>query len=134
MLCNATDPAKAHPPYLANDNNETTQWQARVYEFFVTMQLNFSFPMRLENSVLFFSSLRPNLVILEKSSDYGVTWTPYQFYSLSCRPLLTLDGLFQTVTSKERNELPSDSIEAFCITDDTDGSAGTVEIVTIVDS
>ena len=117
-VCNASDPDRAHPVSRANDNNETTWWQAEELEDFVTLELNYTFPMRLERSTLTFRSYRPARMILEKSSDHGVTWTPYQFYDRSCNPIITPDGLFQGITERTRGIFPSDSIEAFCLDDD----------------
>lgn len=117
--CDASDAAKSHPVMLANDNNQTTFWAAEQYTFFVTLQLNFTFPMRLEKSTLTFRSFRPNRMILEKSSDHGLTWTPYQYYSSICLTNFIPDGLFQGLTEVDRNSLPADSTEAFCLDEDS---------------
>jgi hypothetical protein len=119
-VCDASDPDKSHPATLANDNNDTTRWQAEELEHFVTLQLDFTFPMRLENSIMTFRSFRPRRMILEKSSDYGASWTPYQFYDAFCTPsTIVPDGLFQDIMEGTRGNFPSDSIEAFCLDDDS---------------
>ena len=118
-ICNASHAAKSHPANLVNDNNTATWWQAEEYTFFVTVQLNFSFPMRLEKSTLTFRSFRPNRMILEKSSDYGLTWTAYQYYSPVCLVFLIPDGLFQGLNESNRKSLRSDSTEAFCLAEDS---------------
>jgi hypothetical protein len=118
QTCNASDPAKSHPPDNANDNDSSSYWVAERYESFVTVRLNFEYAMRLESSILTFRSFRPNRAVLEKSSDFGETWQPYQYYSLVCNNLVK-DGLFHNLTAKKRGEFPTDSTEAFCIEEDS---------------
>ena len=118
-ICNASRAAKSHQASFVNDNDTATWWQAEEYTFFVTLQFNFSFPMRLEKSTLTFRSFRPNRMILEKSSDYGLTWTTYQYYSPICLGMLIPDGLFQRLNESSRKSLPSNSTEAFCVVEDS---------------
>lgn len=118
-VCNATDSVKSHPAIKAIDNDSETFWKAEEYNFFVTLQLDFEYSMRLERSTITFRSFRPNRMILEKSSDFGVTWQPYQYYSVSCIEALLPDGLFHGLRESKRGGLPTDSTEAFCIDEDS---------------
>ena len=136
-ICNASDPAKSHPPRNANDNDSVSFWLAEEYVFFVTLQLNFEYSMRLESSILTFRSFRPNRMVLEKSSDFGETWQPYQYYSPTCNEILIRDGLFQGLTRKQRGGLPTNSTEAFCIEEDSavnhPDKFGTVSLVPCIE-
>jgi hypothetical protein len=116
-ICNASEASKSHPASLVNDNSLSSWWQAEEYISFVTLELKFSYAMRLEKSSLTFRSFLPKRMILEKSSDYGLTWTAYQYYAEFC--LNSPDGLFQGLKLRDRSSLPNNSTEAFCLEEDS---------------
>ena len=118
-VCDMSNTSKSHPASKANDNDQRSFWKAENYVFFVTLQLDFNFSMRLERSTLIFRSFRPKRMILEKSSDFGVTWQPYQYYSFMCLQSVIPDGLFQGLNESKRGSYPEDSTEAFCTTEDS---------------
>ncbi|XP_033642948.1 laminin subunit alpha-3-like isoform X2 [Asterias rubens] len=102
-LCNATDPSLAHPPSYIYDQQDPTQptwWQSITWYMYsvplevdVTLSLNHSYTINSKIEIIFQSSL-PQRMILEKSSDYGSTWQPYQYYAYDC-------GYFQMAATDE---------------------------------
>lgn len=89
QLCDICDPkssSKRHPPEYAVDGNPTW-WQSpplsrgmKYNEVNLTIDLGQEFHVayvfiRMGNSP------RPGLWILEKSADYGSTWSPWQYFS-----------------------------------------------------
>ncbi len=104
-LCDATNASLAHPPTYIYDQpvlNQPTWWQSITWykysqplEVNITLSLNHSYTINSEIQIIFQSSL-PRRMILEKSSDYGSTWQPYQYYADNC-------GYFQMVATNELN-------------------------------
>jgi laminin alpha 3/5 len=85
-VCDPTRPDKMHPPEFAVDGMETW-WQSpplsrgmKYNEVNLTIDLGQEFHVayvfiRMGNSP------RPGLWVLEKSADYGKTYTPWQYFS-----------------------------------------------------
>ncbi|XP_038046622.1 laminin subunit alpha-1-like [Patiria miniata] len=92
-LCDATNASLSHPPQYSYDQptpGQPTWWQSITWynyptplEVNLTLSLNHSYTINSEIKIVFQSSL-PRRMVLEKSSDYGQTWQPYQYYAYSC--------------------------------------------------
>uniref|UniRef100_A0A663ED62 Laminin subunit alpha 3 n=1 Tax=Aquila chrysaetos chrysaetos TaxID=223781 RepID=A0A663ED62_AQUCH len=86
--CNAADPSKAHPVTNAIDGTERW-WQSpplsmglKYNEVNVTLDLGQLFHVAYI-LIKFANSPRPDLWILERSVDFGRTYTPWQFFAHS---------------------------------------------------
>ncbi|XP_046433556.1 laminin subunit alpha [Neodiprion fabricii] len=96
--CDPNDPLKRHPPEYAVDGTQTW-WQSpplsrgmKYNEVNLTINLGQEFHVayvyiRMGNSP------RPGLWALEKSKDYGKTWSPWQYFSDSENDCLTYFGV-----------------------------------------
>uniref|UniRef100_A0A665X016 Vav 3 guanine nucleotide exchange factor b n=1 Tax=Echeneis naucrates TaxID=173247 RepID=A0A665X016_ECHNA len=98
--CDATTEELAHPPELMFDfegRNPTTFWQSTSWKKYpkplqVNITLSWNKTIELtDDIVLTFESGRPEQMVLEKSLDYGRTWTPYQFYATDCLDAFTME-------------------------------------------
>ncbi|XP_035491256.1 netrin-G1-like isoform X2 [Scophthalmus maximus] len=98
--CDATTEELAHPPELMFDfegRNPTTFWQSTSWKKYpkplqVNITLSWNKTVELtDDIVLTFESGRPEQMVLEKSLDYGRTWTPYQFYATDCLDAFTME-------------------------------------------
>uniref|UniRef100_A0A8D2J4A8 Netrin G1 n=1 Tax=Varanus komodoensis TaxID=61221 RepID=A0A8D2J4A8_VARKO len=91
--CDATIDELAHPPELMFDpegRHPYTFWQSTTWKGYpkplqvnITLYWNKTIELT-DNIVITFESGRPDLMILEKSLDYGRTWQPYQYYATDC--------------------------------------------------
>ncbi|XP_071660282.1 laminin subunit alpha-3 isoform X2 [Patagioenas fasciata] len=86
--CNAADPSKAHPITNAIDGTESW-WQSpplsmglKYNEVNVTLDLGQLFHVAYI-LIKFANSPRPDLWILERSVDFGKTYTPWQYFAHS---------------------------------------------------
>ncbi|XP_012939269.1 laminin subunit alpha-3 [Aplysia californica] len=88
--CDANDPAKSHPITNLVDSDRDSWWQSvnqspGTDELRINITLSFQKVYRLAGDIIItFNSGRPNKMILEKSVDYGQTWTPLQYYARNC--------------------------------------------------
>ncbi|XP_049454025.1 netrin-G1-like isoform X3 [Epinephelus fuscoguttatus] len=98
--CDASTEELAHPPELMFDfegRNPTTFWQSTSWKKYpkplqVNITLSWNKTIELtDDIVLTFESGRPEQMVLEKSLDYGRTWTPYQFYATDCLDAFTME-------------------------------------------
>ncbi|XP_009072322.1 PREDICTED: laminin subunit alpha-3, partial [Acanthisitta chloris] len=87
-FCNAADPSKAHPVTNAIDGTERW-WQSpplsmglKYNEVNVTLDLGQLFHVAYI-LIKFANSPRPDLWILERSVDFGRTYTPWQYFAHS---------------------------------------------------
>ncbi|KAJ8738019.1 hypothetical protein PYW08_000614 [Mythimna loreyi] len=85
-ICDATNEAKKHPPEYAVDSSETW-WQSpplsrgmKYNEVNLTIDLGQEFHVAYV-FVKMGNSPRPGLWMLEKSTDYGKTFKPWQYFS-----------------------------------------------------
>ncbi|XP_026736440.1 laminin subunit alpha-like [Trichoplusia ni] len=85
-ICDATNEAKKHPPEYAVDSSETW-WQSpplsrgmKYNEVNLTIDLGQEFHVAYV-FVKMGNSPRPGLWVLEKSTDYGKTFKPWQYFS-----------------------------------------------------
>uniref|UniRef100_A0A8U7MLM0 Laminin subunit alpha 3 n=1 Tax=Corvus moneduloides TaxID=1196302 RepID=A0A8U7MLM0_CORMO len=86
--CNAADPSKAHPITNAIDGTERW-WQSpplsmglKYNEVNVTLDLGQLFHVAYI-LIKFANSPRPDLWVLERSVDFGTTYTPWQYFAYS---------------------------------------------------
>lgn len=98
--CDADTEELAHPPELMFDfegRNPTTFWQSTSWKKYpkplhVNITLSWNKTIELtDDIILTFESGRPEQMVLEKSLDYGRTWTPYQFYATDCLDAFTME-------------------------------------------
>ncbi|KAB0790802.1 hypothetical protein PPYR_15312 [Photinus pyralis] len=99
--CDSRDPIQMHPPRFAVDGMETW-WQSpplsrgmKYNEVNLTIDLGQEFHVAYV-FIQMANSPRPGLWILEKSSDYGKTYVPWQYFSDSkadCEALFGPDSL-----------------------------------------
>ncbi|PWA29976.1 hypothetical protein CCH79_00009641 [Gambusia affinis] len=98
--CDAATEELAHPPELMFDfegRNPTTFWQSTSWKKYpkplqVNITLSWNKTIELtDDIVITFESGRPEQMVLEKSLDYGRTWTPYQFYATDCLDAFTME-------------------------------------------
>ncbi|KAG6444669.1 hypothetical protein O3G_MSEX003477, partial [Manduca sexta] len=87
-ICDSTNDAKKHPPEYAVDNSETW-WQSpplsrgmKYNEVNLTVDLGQEFHVAYV-FVRMGNSPRPGLWVLEKSTDYGKSFKPWQYFSES---------------------------------------------------
>lgn len=70
-----------------NDNNVDTSWISSTGPDLVlpvTIQLNLESAMTFYDLSIIWSSPTPSGMILERSTDYGITWSPYRYWSIDC--------------------------------------------------
>jgi len=72
----------------------STWWQSVTWYHLgrrpvVTISMSFGKTFQLQDDlVIVFKSGRPQEMVLEKSVDFGQTWSPLQYYSRSCRSVI----------------------------------------------
>ncbi|XP_031783644.1 laminin subunit alpha [Nasonia vitripennis] len=96
--CDPNNPEKRHPPEYAVDGTETW-WQSpplsrgKKYE-----QVNLTISLGQEFHVAYVyvkmgNSPRPGLWVLERSKDYGKTWSTWEYFSSTASDCLTYFGI-----------------------------------------
>jgi len=100
-MCSDADPLLSHPVEAMFDGQTnpttlsfsadlSTWWQSVTwYELgrrpTVTITLSFGKTLQFQDDlVAVFESARPQQMVLEKSVDFGQTWTPLQYYNRNC--------------------------------------------------
>ena len=69
----------------------STWWQSVTWHHLgrrpvVTISLSFGKTFQLQDDLtVVFKSARPQDMVLDKSVDFGRTWSPLQYYNRSCR-------------------------------------------------
>ncbi|XP_061671943.1 mucin-2 isoform X2 [Syngnathoides biaculeatus] len=91
--CDASSPDLSHPPQLMGDRERgglITYWQTVTWSKYpepllanITLSWNKSLEV-VDDLVVSFEYGRPTSMVLEKSTDRGLTWQPYQFYADDC--------------------------------------------------
>ncbi|XP_071494248.1 laminin subunit alpha-1-like [Diadema antillarum] len=95
--CNASDPANAHPPSALHDVttfeifNQVfvspqlgTWWQSENNARDVYLTLDLGDEFLFQETVLSFRNYRPTSMVIEKTLDNGLTWTPLRYFATSC--------------------------------------------------
>ena len=106
-VCNASNPNLSHGPQNMRDSDYSsdfwgpnyqptwwqsiTWWDARSRGLLVddtikvnlTVSLNKTYVITGSIKITFYSS-KPNAFVFEKSTDHGVTWTPFKYYADNC--------------------------------------------------
>uniref|UniRef100_A0A8B9U3T3 Laminin subunit alpha 3 n=1 Tax=Anas zonorhyncha TaxID=75864 RepID=A0A8B9U3T3_9AVES len=108
--CNAADPRKAHPITNAIDGTERW-WQSpplsmglKYNEVNVTLDLGQLFHVAYI-LIKFANSPRPDLWILERSVDFGKTYTPWQYFAHSKADCLERFGKEANVPVRRDNDV-----------------------------
>ena len=107
FMCNATSTTESHGSDKMKDTDtpvgswdlgfKPTWWQSiswwdarskgllidNTVKVNLTISMNKSYDITGDIKITFYSS-KPNALILEKSSDFGLTWTPYRYYADNC--------------------------------------------------
>ncbi len=106
-MCNASDPRWSHGPEKMQDTDfqsiywgslyQPTWWQSITWwdafqrgllidntvKVNLTLSMNKSYDITGDIKITFYSS-KPNAIVIEKSADFGVSWTPYRYYADNC--------------------------------------------------
>ncbi|XP_069581068.1 netrin-G2-like isoform X3 [Brachyistius frenatus] len=91
--CDASSPDLSHPPQLMGDRERgglITYWQTITWSRYpepllanITLSWNKSLEV-VDDIIVTFEYGRPTSMVLEKSTDKGGTWQPYQYYADDC--------------------------------------------------
>ncbi|XP_041369322.1 laminin subunit alpha-3-like [Gigantopelta aegis] len=120
LKCDASSTQYKHPPeYMLDGTTDDTWWQSITWTipeytndrtaFPINITLSFNKIFRMtENLTITFDSGRPQKMFLQKSLDYGQTWTDIQYYARDCSE-------FPGIPTKYTTETPTTVIcsEAF---------------------
>ncbi|XP_050395638.2 laminin subunit alpha-3 isoform X1 [Patella vulgata] len=104
-----------HPVSAMVDDDEATWWQSITWpiatydntnSFEISIILSFNKLYRFaDDMTITFNSGRPRKMILEKSMDYGKTWTALQYYARNCANYLSIDGVASQVTKEKLDQV-----------------------------
>ncbi|XP_066982664.1 netrin-1-like [Macrobrachium rosenbergii] len=115
-LCDASDPARAHPPhYLTdlNNPNNLTCWRSAAIDPAnpdnVTLTLSLGKKYELTYISLQFCGQKPDSLSIYKSMDYGRTWHPFQYYSSQCRKVYGRQNRMVIGKANEQEALCTDA-------------------------
>lgn len=93
FICDSKHPKRMHPSsYLTdlNNANDLTCWMSNTFVQYpqnVTLKLSLSKKYELTYISLQFCSSRPESMGIYKSTDYGKSWVPFQYYSSNCKKM-----------------------------------------------
>ncbi|XP_033329969.2 laminin subunit alpha [Megalopta genalis] len=99
--CDPENPEKKHPPEYAVDGMETWWQSPPLSRGMKYNEVNLTINLGQEFHVAYIyikmgNSPRPGLWALEKSKDYGKTWSPWQYFSDTAADCLTYFGVDST--------------------------------------
>ncbi|XP_047497232.1 netrin-1-like isoform X2 [Penaeus indicus] len=115
-VCDAEEPARAHPAhYLTdlNNPNNLTCWRSAPVDPLKpeNVSLNISLGKKYELTYisLQFCGQKPDSLAIYKSMDYGRTWHPFQFYSSQCRKVYGRQSRLVIGKANEQEALCTDA-------------------------
>jgi len=80
FICNASDPARAYPPENMVDGLLGTHWQSKAGEDMASITISFGQAFFAQNiNITFGNYRRPGAIMVERSTDYGATFTPWHY-------------------------------------------------------
>ena len=91
MECLADNPSMAYPASNINDGRLNTSWQSDINKTNVTVQLDLEGTMLFKSLIIVWSTPRPSAMIVERSSDFELNWSPYRFFASDCSHFCMLD-------------------------------------------
>uniref|UniRef100_A0A4W3J836 Netrin-1 n=1 Tax=Callorhinchus milii TaxID=7868 RepID=A0A4W3J836_CALMI len=77
----------SHPPSAMADSPfryPRTWWQSAQSSHRETIQLDLETHFYFTHLILIFKSPRPAAMVLERSQDFGESWTPYKYFATNC--------------------------------------------------
>lgn len=125
--CDSSTAATSHPASLLTDVNnpsKPTCWMSEPFNVNSQQERNVSLKLSLGKkfeltyvSLQFCGSGKPDSLAIYKSSDYGVTWQPFQFYSTNCQLI------YGRASRSQRHILPEREHEPLCSDPNADTNA-----------
>lgn len=115
QICDNAQPTLRHPAaYLTDLNNpqNSTCWVSEPsadYPSNVTLTLSLGKKYELTYVSLQFCNQRPDSMALYKSTDYGRTWVPFQFYSSQCQKMYERQANIEITKLNEQEALCTDA-------------------------
>ena len=93
MVCSADNHTLAYPASNINDNNLTTSWQSEInVADDVIVQLDLEGPMLFDSLIIVWSTPRPSAMVIERSSDFGSSWSAYRYFATSCESFVNMSS------------------------------------------
>lgn len=79
-----------------NDNDNSTLWVSEIGPSVkeVSLMLVFERPVLFQGMTMVWQSVRPIAMALERSCDYGQTWSVYRYYALNCQVSFMMEDTF----------------------------------------
>ena len=89
FVCNANESSTSHPPEnialpYSSANVNKTWWQSSIGDEVVSIEINLKALFHFTHFVMTFRSPRPLSLIVEKSRDFGKTYSVYQYFADDC--------------------------------------------------
>lgn len=107
-VCDASVTHLAHPPASMTDSpfqHPQTWWQSAQGITIETLQLDLEVEFYFTHLIIIFRSPRPGAMAIERSQDFGHTWSALRLYAHNCSKVFNLeDG--HRCTEKYSTALP----------------------------
>ena len=85
LLCNASDPATRHPKeYMTDMFANPTYWKSKNLDAPVIIQLDLNQKLILHQVVVTFELDHPSAVYLQRSQDFGKTFSIISYFAINC--------------------------------------------------
>ena len=85
LLCNASDPANRHPKeYMIDTYANPTYWKSKNLDAPVMIQLDLNQKLILHQVVVTFELDHPSAVFLQRSQDFGKTYSIISYFAINC--------------------------------------------------